>query len=415
MSAKAPTERTTLSMVMTSMFLMLLAGATGLYIGTRLPRNVSSGNDEVVGRDVEDGQGETGSVNPRVVHLPVAKWVEFGIDVRAASGGQIAQYLTLPGEVSLNADRVARMVPAVPGIARRVGKRFGDTVKEGESLVVLQSRELAEGKAAYLAAKQKLALSETNLAGLAELNAKGILPDMEFRSKRQEGDEAAIEFRAAEYKLRALGLTAAEVSAIASGNDPSLSTYEVRSPINGTIIDKQVALGELVNGESVIYTIADLSTVWVNLTVYQKDLLFVHEGQTARIAEHGDTPEVSATIDYISPLVEENTRTATARVVLPNADRRWRPGAFVTARLETAAAVVDVRVPRGAIQTLDEESVVFVPTNDGFRPQPVTISRTDDQGVEITAGLAQGQRYVAAGAFTLKSELEKAAFEADND
>jgi cobalt-zinc-cadmium efflux system membrane fusion protein len=197
-----------------------------------------------------------------------------------------------------------------------------------------------------------------------------------------------------------------EVLAVIESNE-SLALYEVTSLISGTIIEKHITLGEFVRDDSDIYVVADLSSVWVNVTVYARDIERVRRGQAVRVIGVGGGPEVRGTIDYIGPVIGEITRAATARVVLPNRDRAWRPGLFVTARVEMERETVAVGVPDGAVQRVEGKDVVFLQDEEGFVPREVRLGRTDGEWTEVLAGLEPGERYAAAGGFILKSELMK--------
>ncbi|MFQ5422668.1 MAG: efflux RND transporter periplasmic adaptor subunit [Phycisphaerae bacterium] len=345
-----------------------------------------------------------------LVRLSPAVLEEFGIDVRRAGAGEVARLLTVPGEVVLNADQVAHIVPRVAGIVQRVDKRIGDHVATGEVMAVLESRELAEAKAAYLAAVQRLSLAEATFVSSQALKADGILPELEFLAAQKDRDQAGIEVRTAEHKLHARGLTNDEILGIPREADRMFSEYELRAPFSGTVIEKHITLGEAVGRDSDVFLLADLETVWVFLTVYQKDLAAVRAGQSVRLSCGPSLPETTGVIDYVSPVVEEATRTATARAVLPNPEGHWRPGLFVTGRLKTGTAPAAIVVPKSAVQMMRGRSVVFVETGAGFIARPVRLGRSDTQNVEITEGLDAGARYAAVGAFNLKAEMVKESF-----
>lgn len=197
-----------------------------------------------------------------------------------------------------------------------------------------------------------------------------------------------------------------EVLAVIESNE-SLAPYEVTSLISGTIIEKHITLGEFVRDDADIYVVADLSTVWVNVTVYTRDIEKVRRGQVVRVIGVGGSPEALGTIDYIGPVIGEITRAATARVVLPNGGRTWRPGLFVTARIQMERTTVRVGVPDDAIQQVEGENVVFVEDDGGFVTREVRLGRSDGKWTEVISGLDPGERYAAAGSFILKSELMK--------
>lgn len=193
-------------------------------------------------------------------------------------------------------------------------------------------------------------------------------------------------------------------------SDESLSNYELKTLLGGTVIAKHITPGEAVSRGAESYIIADLSSVWVELTVYQRDLTRIRTGQRALISTGHGPPEATGTISYVTPVVDEATRTATARVVLSNQDQRWRPGMFVTASVLVSATEARVGVPSSALHTVDGQTVVFVETDDGFTPRPVETGRTGETHVEIASGLAAGERYVSQGGFTIKSALAKDSF-----
>lgn len=190
--------------------------------------------------------------------------------------------------------------------------------------------------------------------------------------------------------------------------DESLAPFDVITLLSGTVIEKHITLGEAVGREGSAFVIADLSSVWVDLTVYQRDLDRVEVGHSVDVYV-GHELETRGTISYVTPIVSEQTRTATARVVLPNKDGRWRPGMFVTARVIVSDATVPVAVTRTALHTFEGNTVVFVETEDGFAPRPVRIGRTDTNAAEVLEGLEVGERYISNGGFTLKAELGKEA------
>ncbi|MGD9724324.1 MAG: efflux RND transporter periplasmic adaptor subunit [Pirellulales bacterium] len=198
---------------------------------------------------------------------------------------------------------------------------------------------------------------------------------------------------------------AGEVLATVESNE-SLAPYEIKTLVAGTIIERHITPGEAVDRDKQAFTIADLSAVWVDLAVYQKDLDHVRVGQSVLVRTGAGKAEAEGRISYIAPIVNEPTRTATARVLLHNPERSWRPGLFVTARIldPIQASVV---VHRSAIQTLAGQSTVFVAHEGGFEPRPVTLGRMGDTMIEVLSGLSAGERYAATNSFLLKAELGK--------
>jgi cobalt-zinc-cadmium efflux system membrane fusion protein len=186
----------------------------------------------------------------------------------------------------------------------------------------------------------------------------------------------------------------------------NLSTYDMVAGFDGEVIDKHVAPGESISRQNPAFVIADLSTVWVGINVYQKALPDIAVGQSVRVSTLDGAIEAKGVISYVAPVVSQATRTATARVVLDNPDGRWRPGLFVIASVSrpVAAAVV---VSRNALHSIDGHSVIFVARDGIFESREVTIGAVGRTVAEITSGISVGERYAAAGSFLVKAELAK--------
>lgn len=202
-----------------------------------------------------------------------------------------------------------------------------------------------------------------------------------------------------------------EVLATIESNE-SLQTYPVVAPMSGTVTAREADPGEQA-GSEVLFSITDLSTVWIELSLFPADVARVHRGQRVAIASVDGRLNGAATIDLVGALGQSASQTLTARVKLANDERQWTPGLFVNASVELGADPVPVAVATAAIQTLDGVATVFVPVNGGYAARSVTLGRSDDAQVEIVAGLAAGEAYVAAGSFVVKAELGKAGLEED--
>ncbi|WP_437991624.1 efflux RND transporter periplasmic adaptor subunit [Sorangium sp. So ce145] len=344
-----------------------------------------------------------------------------GLEMLTAGPGNVAVTVTLPGEVALNAEAIAHVTPRVPGTAREVKKQLGDTVTRGEVLAVLDSRELAELQRELLAAKERLSLAEASFTRHEALWKERISAEKEYLAARQAVAEARIEHRSAAQKL----------SAAAGSGAGKGSGYALVAPIDGTIIEKHIAIGEVLKEDTQVFVIADLSTIWVNVTVYAKDLSRARIGQTAWVKAEGIEQSAQGTLAYLGQVVDEQSRSAVARVVLQSPGAAWRPGLFATADIAVEEAAAPVVVSEEAIQRVEGKDVVFVEEGDAFEARPVKIGRRGTSGValgagaggppgapaaeprrgapvvEIEAGVAAGERYVGKNSFILKAELGK--------
>lgn len=190
-------------------------------------------------------------------------------------------------------------------------------------------------------------------------------------------------------------------------SNTSLTTYELRAPIAGTIIDRQASLGEFVSEQKPAFVIADLSNVWADFSVYRQDLKRIKKGNQVQVdAEDGNEPATSA-ISYIAPVGNSETQSAIARAIVDNQDRTMRPGLFVVGTVFLSAKPVAVTVKPSALQTLNDQTVVFVREGQKFEAREVSVGGRDPEKVEIVSGLSAGDTYAAKNSFVIKAELAK--------
>jgi cobalt-zinc-cadmium efflux system membrane fusion protein len=193
-------------------------------------------------------------------------------------------------------------------------------------------------------------------------------------------------------------------------SNESLSGYVVSAPMGGTIVARPASPGAAVDLGSVLYTVSDLSSVWLDVPIYVEQLGRIRSGQRVHVrAAGGPATSASGTISYVGPVLDVDTRTTYARVVLPNPDGRWQPGRLVTAVVVLERVTVPVAVPEDAIVRVGTGAAVFRADSSGFEVQPVTLGRSDGTMTEIVTGLERGARIVTRNAFWLKAELEKEA------
>lgn len=334
---------------------------------------------------------------------------ELGIELAKAGPGALRVLLDLPGEILLNDDRVASVTPYVSGYVKEIRKSCGDKVRAGEVMAVLESREVADAKAAFLAARARLALAERNYKREEGLWKKKISSEQDYLEARQALTEAEIEMRFTGQKLMALGLPKGALEKLPEEFDSSLTRYEIVSPLDGQVLEKNLSLGEMVKDDRVVYRVANMDSVWVRINVYQKDMRLLRAGAEAVISAGQGIPDSIGTISFLGPLVGEETRTAHARVLLPNQGGHWRPGLFVNVRVSTGEERIPLLIPKEAVQTIEGREVVFVPSSDVFEPRPISTGRSDRTHVEVVSGLSPGDSYVAKGAFEIKAAMATAS------
>lgn len=341
------------------------------------------------------------------VQLGAEQLASAGIEIATVGPREMLTTVDLPAEVRFDDTRRAHVVPRLQGVVTEVFKREGDRVRRGEVMAVLSSRGLADAKSAFLAAQYQVAFAQVVLEREEELRRKLISAERDLLEAKRAHEDALLAERVAAQALHVLGIGPEELAGLASAPAERMSRYEIRSPLDGEVIVRNVTTGEAVTADEVIFTVADLSSIWVDVIVYAKNLGIVRTGQSATVYSPDLQLEATGRVSYLGPLVGQDTRAATARIVLPNSGGRWRPGLFVTVSLVRSAATVPLAVPIAAIQTFRDWQVVFVRYGDWLEARPLELGRRDGEWVEVLAGLTLGEQYAAVNSFAVKAEIGK--------
>jgi membrane fusion protein, heavy metal efflux system len=340
--------------------------------------------------------------------LPPDLAEKMKFETEAVGPGTVISVFELPGDVALNADMVSHVVPGIPGAVVDVRKNSGDPVKKGEIIAVIDSREFGEAKSKYLVALEREKLAGRNLDRAQLLWDNKTMSEKEFLTAQKTYMEEKIELNAWMRKLMTMGLSEAEITAVPQDSLRNLTRYEIKAPFDGVVVKKHLALGEWVKEDTEIFVVADLSSVWVEIIVYAKDIDSVHLNQKAAVKTDYCDLAAEGTVSYVGPLVGEDTRTARARIVVPNSEGKWRPGLFAKVELVRHNASPPLVVRNDAIQTFHNKQVVFVQYDDQYEARPVTVGKSNDQFSEILSGLSAGERYVTKNSYVLKAEMGKA-------
>lgn len=343
----------------------------------------------------------------RVVRVRPEAAARAGVVIAEAPEGGLPHTVEVPAEVELDPDRTAHISPIVEGRIDEVHVSIGDRVEAGDVLVVLRSVALGETRAAMGEARAALDEAEAHFARQEQLVEEGI-------GAQRALDEARRELESTRARLRGLGQRARVYGGGGGGGRTT-----IRSPIAGEVLSRHATVGEVAPPGRVLFEIADLSEVWVMGDVFAQDVAEVRPGASAALTLRSE-PDAAheGVLDYVGPALDEHTRTLPVRMVLANQPdesgaRPLRPGLFGTLHVETRADVDRTRtsVPVGAVQPLGGVDHVFVPGDEPteFHAIPVQIGRRGAARVEIVRGLGPGERFVAEGAFVLRSEAEREA------
>jgi len=328
------------------------------------------------------------------------------VEVLAAGPARIKSALRLIGEIRLNEDRMVHVVPRLTGVVESSAANAGDRVRKGQVLAVISSQALSDQRSELLAAQKRLALARTTFEREKKLWEDKISAEQDYLQARNAMQEAEIAAQNAQQKLASIG------GGVRAGSN--LTRYEIRAPIDGIVVEKHISLGEAVKDDANIFIIADLSTVWAEMTIYAKDLNTVKVGQKATVKAAAFESQSSGAVSYVGALVGEQTRTAKARIVLPNPKGIWRPGLPVNIELVAGEVEVPVAVSAEAIQTVRDWTVVFGRYGANFEARPVELGRSDGKFTEVINGLNAGEQYAAKNSFLIKADLGKSGASHDH-
>jgi cobalt-zinc-cadmium efflux system membrane fusion protein len=312
------------------------------------------------------------------------------------------------GKILPNENRLAHLGVRVPGRILAVYVNLGDRVKTGDSLLKLDSPAVGEALLEYRKRRTAVRMSEKALERARLLFEEGAIGAAEYQRREAELDNAKADLHEAEEKLHLLGMTEREIERLTAKELPHAEVAQVflRAPFAGDIIERNATVGEVVDVNQTLFTVADLSTVWVraDFPEQQAGLLRVGLEAEVRVSAYPDTV-FRGTVTYVGAVIDPATRTIMVRAELPNSDRRLRPHMFVDATLLVPEQPA-LTIPRKAVQQVGERTVVFLPRGPSrFEVRDVRLGAVSEPYVEVKEGLAAGDKVVTEGSYMLKSEI----------
>ncbi|MEE9910326.1 MAG: efflux RND transporter periplasmic adaptor subunit [Deltaproteobacteria bacterium] len=367
------------------------------------------------GKEESGHEGENHKEEQGIVTLSQEMQKSSGIEVKPAAMEDAAVPLTATAAIEMNMDRTAKISPRVTGKAVKILVSQGDRVRAGQALAYLDSVEIDQIWSDYRKALGKVELARRNLEREETLFQKKISPEKDVLKSRQELDEAEADANLARDRFRLASIDVNQfASSISSGSHPLVP---VTAAVGGVVIEKAVSLGEVVNPEKALFWVADLSTLWVMIDVYEKDMSRLRVGAGVKVSVTAFPDKIfRGKISYIADVVDEKTRTEKARVTLDNQGGLLKPGMFATVLVEAGNAACErmIAVPEEAVQIEGAARYVFVRLSpDTFARRDIETGRSLGKSLEVTRGLKEGEVFAVKGAFILKSELKKGELAGD--
>lgn len=336
----------------------------------------------------------------KVLTLSDEEAEKAGIKIQKLVLQQRKEQLIVTATIQTNQDKLAHVVPRVSGRIVKVNANLGDRVMPGQALAMLDSIELGEARSSYMQVASEASVTQAGFERAQRLHADNIIPEKEFLRARAEYEKARAGLRAATDKLRMLGV---------DPDKPTGSIFPLTAPFSGTVIEKKAVLGELAQTDASLFTVADLSTLWIESDLYEKDLAKVKVGAKAAVTVSAYPGVVfKGRLTYISSTMNKETRTIKARVEVPNRDGRLKPEMFASAAINTTATTAKALiVPEEAVLLFLGQPTVFVAERGGFEPRAVEVGERIQGYTVIKSGVETGESVVVSGAYALKARLLK--------
>ena len=345
-----------------------------------------------------------------VVTLSQEAMKRAGIDLASVTRGTAESAVRIPGTVEPNAYKQVAVTPLVAGRVMRVLVELGDQVRRGQTLAQIFSPELAEAQTKYLSAKAELEAHERELDRTAKLVEIGAASRQELERLHAEHTAKLTDVQSLRTRLVLLGMPATAIDALSPGKEIEATT-NIPAPIAGVITERAANVGLNVDTSAKLFTVVDLSSVWVVGALYERDFSRVRVGSAATVtATAYPGLALRGRVSYIDPQVSADTRTARVRVEVPNPRQQLRLGMYADIEIAGTANRQALLIPRGAVQTVGDRQVVYVAnaTEPGkFAERAVRLGAVSGDRVEVESGLAPDDRIVSKGSFFVRAERER--------
>ena len=350
----------------------------------------------------DEHAGEKEGEHSEALTLTTEEAERAGVKVEPVQPGLLGETIVVTATIRPDPDRLARVAPRTEARVTSAPAKLGDRVRAGQTLATLDSVAVGEAHATWAQAQAELRIAEADYQRAQTLNAEEIIPRKDFLRAQADRDKAAAALRAGAERLRLLGGTPG-----ASGN--AVSRFAVTAPFAGTVIEKKATIGELASPSEPMFTLADLSRVWIQADLPEASLAKVRPGAAAKVSVPAYPNEVfEGRIGHIGASLDKQTRTIAARIEVLNADERLKPEMFATATIEAGGARREsISLPDDAIVLMDGKPTVFVYEQGAYETREVEPGERIGGRTVVKAGLKAGEQVVTAGTYALKARKLK--------
>ena len=345
-----------------------------------------------------------------VVPLSVDAVGRAGIVVAPVSRGDSTAEIRLPGVVEPNAYRQVVVTPLVSGRVTRVSAALGDHVRRGQAIAQIYSPELADAQTKYISAKARLDAHDRELQRTEKLVQIGAASRQELERIHAEHAAQSATLQSTRSQLELLGVPSSTINGLGAGASVN-ATVNVAAPIDGVVTERAANLGLNVDPATSLFTVVDLSNVWIVADLYEKDFSRVRVGSNAAIASTAyPGVSLSGKVSYIDPQVNADSRTAKIRIEVPNTRGELRLGMFADVVVATGGVTNTLGIPHSAVQNVGDRTVVYIQNTKEpgkFIEREVRLGQAAGDRVEVASGLTAADTVVVQGSFFVRAERER--------
>lgn len=360
--------------------------------------------------------------NLQIVKLSQSSIKEIGLQTEVTSLKPFTGVITVPAKVIANQDNEAQVGSLVQGRVYKVFVKVGDYVKAGQELMHVEGLEIGEIKAGFVKAKANLEFQKANYERQKKLIEQKVGSQKSFLETQAEYEKAVAEFNAEDKRIHSVGLTDDDVIDGKSDHsqEHTSGTLPVKSPINGIVVERNVVIGQLVDGTTNAFKIINTSSVWVDGQIYEKDINKITEKNNVVFTSSSyQNEKFSGKVSYIGQVIDDKSRTITIRAELNNPSGKLKPQMFGEMQIPAGKNTMAILIPAESVIKIDNADFVFVQKDDptlpsgwkAFEKRSVLVGPEQGTMIEIKQGLKANETVVVKGAFYLKSEMMKAELE----
>jgi len=343
------------------------------------------------------------------VHLTDEMIKKLNLEFDKVSMRKIRSFISAPAKVTPVKNLEAFVGSIIDGRVQEIFVNQGDYVKKGQILAKIVNFQIGEIKGEYLKSKAEFEFEKENLQRIKSLFESNISSKKSYLLAQAEYEKAKGEFLAVREKLVSIGITDQDIVKSGENENTNLPILDIKAPISGKIVERDITVGEYIESTRNLFRIIDISKLWVDADIYEKDISKIKLGQNVDIIVKTYPDKIyKGEIIYIGDVLNTDTKTLTIRTILNNPENILKPYMFSTVRIYYGDGKSRLTVSTSAVESSNDEKFVFIVEDANvFEKRNVICGIESDGLTEIIAGLEEGENVVIKGSFILRSELEK--------